>query len=221
MVLVGEVDLILPAAPFASGDPRRRLRAGQFVYYPAHFPHTLETVSAEPANYLMFKWCTGKTENAAPLGFGQFDVLDSLKDPHAHDGFCPRILFAGPTAYLRKLQCHTSTLTAGAGYDPHVDAYDVAMIILEGEVETLGERVAAHNVIFYPAGEPHGIRNPGHVTAKYVVFEFHGSQTKLDDSLPLSKPPSRLARLKDPKAVKRRLKRLARNVRERLSPSEE
>jgi mannose-6-phosphate isomerase-like protein (cupin superfamily) len=221
LLLTGEVDLVLPAAPSPNGGQRRRLNAGQLVYYPAHFPHTLETVSTEPANYLMFKWRTGKAEIDAPLGFCQFNIFDSLNDSDTPDGFCCRTLFAGPTAYLRKLQCHTSSLTPGAGYDPHIDAYDVAIIVLEGEVETLGERVTPHYVIFYPAGEPHGMRNPGHTIAKYIVFEFHGSQKKLDDSDSLPRPPSRLAKLRDPQAVKRRLKRLARDILERLSPSAE
>jgi redox-sensitive bicupin YhaK (pirin superfamily) len=58
-----------------------------------------------------------------------------------------------------------------------VDAYDVAIIVLEGEVETLGQRVAPHGVIFYAAGEAHGLSNPGTTTARYLVFEFHGSRT--------------------------------------------
>ena len=89
------------------------------------------------------------------------------------DGFCSHLVFEGPTAYLRKLHCHTSTLTPGAGYDSHIDDYDVAIIVLEGEVETLGQHVGPHSVIFYRAGEPHGMRNPGKLIAKYVVFEFH------------------------------------------------
>ena len=43
----------------------------------------------------------------------------------------------------------------GAGYDPHVDANDMVIIVLEGEIETLGERVAPHGVVIYPTGEPH------------------------------------------------------------------
>jgi hypothetical protein len=54
----------------------------------------------------------------------------------------------------------------------------VAIIVLEGEVESLGKRVRPHSVIFYGAGEPHGMRNPGGSIARYAVFEFHGSPEK-------------------------------------------
>jgi quercetin dioxygenase-like cupin family protein len=87
------------------------------------------------------------------------------------------------TANLEKLHGHTSTLTPGAGYDPHADPYDVAIIVLEGEVETLGKRVGPHGVIFYAAGEPHGIRNPGYTIARYIVFEFHHRRSSFDKGL--------------------------------------
>ena len=70
-------------------------------------------------------------------------------------------------------------------------------------METLGQRVGPHSVIFCPAGEPHGIRNPGEVVAKYIVFEFHGNQTGLgadQTSTPhdnqSNKPPGKLRKLK-------------------------
>jgi mannose-6-phosphate isomerase-like protein (cupin superfamily) len=214
LLLMGEVDLILPDAAPANGDQRRRLKPGQFVYYPAHFAHTLETVSNDPANYLMFKWHGSSTGADSRLGFGQFDVLDPAERPKPRDGFCPHLVFEGPTAYLRKLHCHVSTLTPQAGYDPHVDSYDVSIIVLEGEVETLGERVGPHGVIFYPGGETHGMRNPGAAVARYIVFEFHGSRTGLGDALPdaadaLPDPDrSFLDRLTDPESWKRSLKRV-------------
>ncbi|HXM95834.1 MAG TPA: cupin domain-containing protein [Candidatus Dormibacteraeota bacterium] len=209
LLLAGEVDLILPDVQTPKGDHRKRLRVGQFVYYPAHFLHTLKTVSVNPANYLMFKWYTDETESDSPLAFGHFNVFDHLENSEVQDGFRPRLVFEGPTAYLRKLHCHASTLAPGAGYEPHFDAYDVAIIVLEGEIETLGERLGPYSVIFYPAGEPHGMRNPGEAMAKYVVFEFHGSQKALADALPnLPSPPSLLTKLTDPQGWKRKLKYL-------------
>jgi hypothetical protein len=123
----------------------------------------------------MFKWRSDWTKNESPLAYVHFNLFDSINASETKDGFCPHLLFEGPTAYLRKLHSHTSTLTPGASYDPHIDDYDVAIILLEGQVETLGKRVGPYSVIFYRAGEPHGMRNPGESMAKYVVFEFHGS----------------------------------------------
>jgi len=207
LLLAGEVDLILPDVQTPKGDHRKRLRVGQFVYYPAHFPHTLETVSVGPANYLMFKWYTDETEIDSPLAFGHFKIFYDPENSEVQGGFRPRLVFEGPTTCLRKLHCHVSALLSGAGYEPHIDAYDVAIIVLEGEVETLGERVAPHSVIFYPAGVPHGMRNPAVAIAKYVVFEFHGSQKALADALP-SPPVSLFTKLTNPVRWKRKLKYL-------------
>ena len=66
----------------------------------------------------------------------------------------------------------------GAGYAAHEDSYDVAIIVLEGEVETLGKRAKPFDVIFYAEGEPHGMENPGDKVAKYIVFEFHGRRNE-------------------------------------------
>jgi quercetin dioxygenase-like cupin family protein len=148
---------------FAEGQ-RSQLRPGEFVYYPAGFAHTLRTTSGEPATYVMFKW-HGEEGDARPtLPFGRFGT----------EGGAGRRLFEGPTRYLRKLHSHLTVLEPGGGYEPHVDAYDVAIVVLDGDVETIGGRAAPNDVIFYVAGEPHGMRNVGRTPARYVVFEFHG-----------------------------------------------
>jgi quercetin dioxygenase-like cupin family protein len=217
LVLDGEVDVTLPEVQTPSGDHRKRLTAGQFVYYPAYFPHTLETVSLNPAGYLMFKWYADQTEIDSPLGFGHFKLSEYLESSQPQEGFCSRLVFDGPTGCLRKLQCHVSTLAPGSGYEPHIDAYDVAIIVLEGEVETLGQRVAPHGVSFYPAGEAHGMCNPGQAMAKYVVFEFHGSQRALANALP-APPVPLLSKLRDPVRWKNKLNHYLGRLKEVMRP---
>ena len=158
MVLSGEVDLLF------SRRERTRLRAGEFVYYPAHFSHTLQTTSTEPATYVMFKW-RGESapDRGAALPFGRFVTAGP-----------PGLLFQAPTGHLGKLHSHVTVLEPGDGYPPHADAYDVAIVVLTGEVETIGARAEPHDVIHYLAGEAHGMQNVGDVPARYVVFEFHG-----------------------------------------------
>jgi len=168
LLLSGEIEPILPDVAGFDG----RLRPGELVYYPAHFAHTLRTTGSEPANYLMLKWRDERRASAfdAPLAFSRFSLALRAE---AAPGFTARPVFEGSTGYLEKLHCHFSTLTPGAGYEPHIDGHDVAIVVLEGEVETLGRRVGPHGVIFYPAGDPHGMSNPGDALARYVVFEFH------------------------------------------------
>jgi len=207
VMLRGEADLILPAVPGLYGDDRHPLKPGEFVYYPAHFPHTLRGTSAEPANYLMFKWHTEVGSAKAPLKFGHYSTNDPNAFGDASAGFRIKTIFEGATDCLRKLHAHLSVLEPGAGYEPHIDAYDVAILILDGEVETLGQRVGVGGTVFHPAGQTHGLRNPGAVRARYVVFEFHGSQSIRNDAFP--KPPATLLQmLTDRKRWQRKAKKL-------------
>jgi quercetin dioxygenase-like cupin family protein len=170
IMLQGEADLVLPTCP--GGLRERRLTEGQLVYYPAQFPHTLRAVSLHPANYLMFKWRARHRARAAGLGFQCID-LAAVHLTGGHGGFVARVLFEGRTVHLEKLHAHFSCLAPGAGNAPHVDAYDVAIVVLDGEVETLGQRVRPHGIIHFASGEPHGMQNPSARPARYLVFEFH------------------------------------------------
>jgi mannose-6-phosphate isomerase-like protein (cupin superfamily) len=170
MMLEGEGDLILPAL---SGV--LRLRAGEFVYYPAHFAHTLRAASLEPANYLMFKWRDSSVLRNGQLSFGRFDPSEFAAAPDSVNGWHFGLVFEGPTQWLSKLHAHFTTLAPGAGYDPHVDVYDAAIVVLRGEIEALGRRVGRHGILLFASGDPHGIRNPGPDAAQYAVFEFHGT----------------------------------------------
>jgi quercetin dioxygenase-like cupin family protein len=127
----------------------------------------------------MFKWHDRAYPREEQLGHGRFDAGAMFGDRAGGDGFQTRKVFEGPTERLERLQCHVSTLTPGAGYPPHIDPYDVAIVFLKGEVETLGQRVREGSLILYPAGEPHGMRNAGDTTAEYVVFEFQGRPSLL------------------------------------------
>jgi uncharacterized cupin superfamily protein len=177
LLLAGEVDLLLAGDRAAEEVRRRRLCPGQFVYYPANFAHTLQTAGEVPASYLMFKWRARYEENDDTLAFDLFDMLDTAGDSKIEKDYRTRLVFEGPTHYLKRLQCHASALPAGMGYAAHIDDYDVAVVVLEGEVETLGKRVGPCGVIFYAAGKPHGMHNPGMSTAKYIVFEYQGYKT--------------------------------------------
>jgi quercetin dioxygenase-like cupin family protein len=170
LVLHGEVEVNIPRT---GGSGRRCLKAGEFVYYPRDFPHTLTTFSEQPANYLMFKWSAAHTTGGNQLAFGQYEVEEPSQEHPQVAGYYSRLLFEGSTRYLGKLHCHLTRLAPGSGYDVHVDKHDIAIVFLRGECETLGQRVVANSIIYYAAGEPHGIRNVGEEAALYIVFEFH------------------------------------------------
>lgn len=167
MMLKGEAKLELPQ--HQEGDVY--LKAGQFVYYPSGFQHTLQTVSSEPANYLMFKWHAPKSEkHNSTLPFGKYEIGKYFQDKHV--GLNTNLIFEKPTQCLTRFQAHASVLTPGASYKPHADLYDVAIVVIEGEVKTLGKIFGPNSVIFYPAGKLHGMANHNSIPAKYIVFEF-------------------------------------------------
>jgi len=182
IILSGELNIIFSNPESPEKTSQRCLQKSHFAYYPANFAHTLENVGKKPANYLMFKWTGSHKQKEKMMKFGYFET------PHLHDekkqqGFSPQQVFEGTTLYLEKLHCHTTVLSAGAGYPPHADYYDVAILLLEGEVQTLEKNIKAPGVIFYAAGEPHGIYNPSYESARYLVFEFHGHSLKEGKSI--------------------------------------
>jgi quercetin dioxygenase-like cupin family protein len=209
LLLDGEVDVLLPDAD--ADEQRTRLVAGQWAYYPAGFHHTIRTAGDAPATYVMFKWHhdgdTGAT--GTPLGFRVVTTPAALDG----EGYRRRDLLDGPTGQLRRLHAHASVLDPGAGYDAHADAHDVAIVVLDGELETLGQRVGPHAVLFHPAGELHGLRNPGAGPARYLVLELHGGASAPRPAVATGPAPSLLSKLADPV----RWRRLAGRARRRVA----
>lgn len=173
LMLDGEADLAYGASPAAASG--ERLRPGRFIHYPAGCFHTLSNPGPRDATYLMFRWRAAEPSRAGrtlPRGTTDFAVAPAARRPGG-DGFDVTVLVEGPTRHLGRLHVHSTVLHPGCGYAPHADAHDVAIVTLAGEVATLERRVPAHAVIFYAAGEPHGMANPGGSPAVYLVFEFH------------------------------------------------
>lgn len=209
IILKGEADILIADGPHADGARVERLRPGSFVYYPAYQHHTIRNSPEEPVAYLMFKWRTASKASPQVLGT-TFYHFDEASSPGSAEGFAPRLLFEGPTAHLGKLHAHITELQPGAGYPPHADAYDVAIVVLSGQVETLGQRVEPFGAIYYSAGEMHGMKNVGDTVAHYLVFEFHGRPV---EQMPTESPATRT----DGTAGIGRLRRGVRAVRRRVS----
>lgn len=150
-----------------------RLEAGGVLHYPLTQLHTICGHSEEAAQYVILKWRShriSRRSNALGMHFAE------RVNPKPTSTQCAQQeLFQGPTRYLRQLQCHRSSVPPGGGYEPHADSYDVAIVTLDGTIETLGERVGPNSLIWYPMGSRHGLRNVGDDDAHYVVFEFHGA----------------------------------------------
>ena len=176
IVLDGEAELLIADGPDPESARPHPAGPGMFVYYPAYRHHTIRNAGSGPLTYLMFKWrgTPVATESALPT---------HIVDPEDHapgksrKGAKPirrSLLLEGPTNFLDNLHVHCSEVEPGGGYEPHRDAYDVAIVVLSGTIETDDGRLDPFGVLYHAAGEPHGLRARGTAPARYLVFEFHG-----------------------------------------------
>jgi glycosyltransferase involved in cell wall biosynthesis/mannose-6-phosphate isomerase-like protein (cupin superfamily)/Flp pilus assembly protein TadD len=188
IVLDGAAELLISDSPAIEGARSEPVRPGAFVYYPPFQHHTIRNPGPAPVTYLMFKWRGGAAQASPTLPTSLFHYGDLA--PDEPKGYWASRLIRDPTPYLARLGCHLSVLQPQKGYRPHRDAYDVAILLLTGEVETLGERVSAPSVIYYAAGEPHGLRNVGDRPARYLVFEFHAATERAVSGIVEAAPES-------------------------------
>jgi quercetin dioxygenase-like cupin family protein len=193
LVLDGEVEIELADDPAGTGSNRTQLRPGMFAYYPTTQHHTIHNTGSLPASYLMFKWRGGVAADEKPLSTQIFSY-DSEVVPAEPRPMAQKLLFQQATHTLNKLHAHLTTLQPGAGYEAHADPYDVAILLLSGEIETVGKRLSPLGVIYYSAGELHGMRNVGATPATYLVFEFHSPLTPAALKQHLKKPRKSLLR---------------------------
>jgi quercetin dioxygenase-like cupin family protein len=173
IVLRGEADILISDGPWTQDARVEHLKPGSFVYYPRGQHHTIDNTGHEPVTYVMFKWQCATDTPAQPLDTMFFHFNKHLHTESSGDGFAPQLLFDHPTAYLGKLHAHVTELQPGAGYPPHADAYDVAIVVLSGKIKTLDQIIGPCGIIYYSAGQMHGMENVGDAPAKYLVFEFH------------------------------------------------
>src|SRR5690606_29203572 len=130
---------------------------GAFAYYPSGQYHTIENASAAPITYVMFKWrAVSEEQDAEPLGAGFFHFCH-LTQPPDNGRRGREVLLSKPTHQLSKLHAHLTHMPPGGGYSPHVDAHDVLILVLTGEIEVAGQATGPHGIIYCSAGHPHGL----------------------------------------------------------------
>lgn len=170
--LVGEVDILRAAAADSSETRDERIGFGRLVYHQSRLPHTIRAVGPGPSGYLVLRWSApaiaGTPDGAVPSQ--SYDL-----GPVPGAGTQPlskTLIFEGPTQLLSRLHAHASFARLGEGSAPHQDAHDVAVVVLEGAVETTSGRVEAPGIIFHPAGRTHFLRSVGAQPARYIAIEF-------------------------------------------------
>jgi mannose-6-phosphate isomerase-like protein (cupin superfamily) len=180
VVIDGEAELVIGQHGNGAAPRSERLQRGSFVFYPAFQFHTIRNASSSPVTYLMFKWTGRPREVEMPLE--TIVIRPEATATTQEAPFATDLLFEGPTHYLAKLHAHFTQLQPQAGYKAHADSHDVAIVTLSGSVATAGRRLGPDNVIYFPAGDLHGMNNPAPESAHYLAFEFHGALPGEEDA---------------------------------------
>jgi quercetin dioxygenase-like cupin family protein len=208
LVVRGEAEIQTANDGKGTNLTRTTLRPGDFGYYPALQFHTIVNASTAPVMYTMFKWRNdgGRSGRHDSLTFGRTSTGIASDGSPKH---LTRLVEFG-TRWLDRLQGHLSIASPPASYAAHADPYDVAIVLIEGAIETLGQPLEAPAVLYHPAGAMHGLAAVGDAPARYLVFEF--------DAQRIRTPLTSLMRL-GPRGVslaRRAVKKLRREIGKRL-----
>lgn len=173
--LVGDVDILRATAADSTETRDERIGFGRLVYHGSRLPHTIRAVGPGPSGYLVLRW-SAPAIVGTPAGAVPSQSYDLGQSPGAGTAGTQRpsktLIFEGPTRLLSRLHVHATIAPLGEGSTPHRDRHDVAVVVLEGAVETTSGRVEAPGVIFHPAGRTHFLRSVGAQPARYLAIEF-------------------------------------------------
>jgi len=172
VVLCGSADIIFSKNSKDGPLKRERIQKGQCVYYSSFHNHTIYNPGTAPVTYLIFKWNSNNIHKVETLRTKVFSLKSNCITESVRN-LTKFTVFEGNTKFLSKLQAHVSIMNPGYFYQPHSDSYDIAILVLQGEIKTLDHQVNSNGIILHGAGEAHGINNIGASPAKYLVFEFH------------------------------------------------
>ncbi|MBO9713976.1 MAG: cupin domain-containing protein [Sphingomonas sp.] len=93
-----------------------------------------------------------------------------------------RNVVRAPTATLKELEMHITTLNRGlASHPPHRHPNEELVIVREGTVETLSggtwKRVGPGSIIFNASNSEHALKNVGDTPATYFVINWKSGDT--------------------------------------------
>jgi quercetin dioxygenase-like cupin family protein len=176
LIFSGEVDNIVGEGDFPLNEKISRVKKGSLIYLSGHQPHTLRAVGPGPATILAFKW-EGRSCNT------DGDLLNVvIANPSEESGlsispFLPgsrtRRLIETPTRYLKKLSVRIVEYEPGVSFGLHRDRYDLALVLLNGNMNMMGVKLKDPTALFVEAGTPHWMQNPDQSPTSLLVVEFH------------------------------------------------
>ncbi len=107
---------------------------------------------------------------ATAIDYQQMDFQETTKGGR-------RAIMRRPTATLKELEMHITTLNEGQkSHDPHTHFDEEIIVVLSGEVEELingkPHNLGPGSVIFLSSMDPHGIRNIGKGQCEYYAIRW-------------------------------------------------
>ncbi len=167
-----------------------RVGPGSLFFFAANNPHAVQNHGDKPATYFVFNFATATTATlrgkpAAPtpeghLGSAIFDWEKLV--PKANDAGERRPVVDLPTATLAGLECHVTTLRAGATPGtPHRHTEELIVLVKEGQVEVALDdqvkRVGPGSICFVASQAKLGVKNTGDTPATYYIIKLKTEAT--------------------------------------------
>ncbi len=156
---------------------------GSVIFFASGNPHAVRNVGDKPALYTVFNFTTAATlalkGQPAPapvegrLGSSVFEWEKLPVKPTAVGE--RREVTDRPTATLKNLECHVTTLRPGqAAHAAHHHPDEEIILVKEGQIEATinghAQRAGAGSVLFYASNDEHGMKNVGEGSATYYVL---------------------------------------------------
>lgn len=141
--------------------------------------HSMYNAGTDTASYYMIRWKSKipvDTERSRKNGGSAFFDYTDMKFEESPKGGRRKVT-QRPTATLKELEMHITTLEEGmTSHPPHTHVDEEIIVVLKGEVEEMINGSPYHlgtgSVIFLSSMDPHGIRNAGKGACEYYAIRW-------------------------------------------------
>lgn len=160
-------------------NQEKGLGPGSIVLAAAGDERGMYNAGPDTASYYMIRWKSKIPVNPERSrtngGSAFFDYTDMKFEENPKGG--RRNVTQRPTATLKELEMHITTLEEGmTSHPPHTHVDEEIIVVLKGEVEEMINGSPYHlgtgSVIFLSSMDPHGIRNAGKGACEYYAIRW-------------------------------------------------
>lgn len=162
-----------------AGDSSYSLPQGSILVAAPGKSFSIQNKQSNPCEFYVMKYRsslpfdTDRAENAGSFIIKNWNEV--IFKPHERGGV--RSFFERPTAMLKRMEMHVTTLNAGLkSHDPHKHQAKEIIVMMEGNTEMLvGEKFfkgKEGSVYFLESNVLHGIKNEGTTPCSYFAIQF-------------------------------------------------